>query len=201
MNPAVSSFILHPSSFSARGFTLAESLVASVVLAIAVVAVSGAIIASQKQSVMQEEDGSASMLARQLMEEVLSTPIVLSDGTSGQAGWPTVTDRSLYDTISDFNGYRDKVSTSTSHQMSTSGLTVASTGAKAPATVIAPAAATPQLLPQEYKRSVAVSLPTTLFGAAVTAGDLAIVTVTVEGGANGTKVQLTRLVSKVTYTR
>jgi len=187
----------------AGGFTLIESLIASVVLAIAVVAVSGAIMAAKKQASYQEHGGSAAMLARQLMEEVVATPILLPNGTGGQAGWPTVTDRSLYDTTLDFNGYTDVVSVSTLHSESSSAdnLSAASSSAKAPSTVVATADGAPTLLPEQYKRTVSVTCPTTMFGAAVTAGDFAIVKVTVEGGADGAKVELTRLVSKVSYTR
>jgi prepilin-type N-terminal cleavage/methylation domain-containing protein len=198
---ALSSHAFTSLRFLSAGFTLAESLVASVVLAIAVVAVSGAIIASQKQSLCQEESSAATMLGRQLLEEVLAKPLVLSNGTTGQPGWPSVTDRTLYDTTGDFDGYTDIVSVSTTRGANITNVSASSTGASAPATVVMPAAASPTLQPQQYKRTVAVTFPTSLFGTTVTAGDFAVVTVTVQGGANGTKVQLARLVSKVTYLR
>ncbi len=41
------------------------------------------------------------------MEEVTALPFDPPSGTTDQPGWPTVTDRTKYDTIDDFNGYTD----------------------------------------------------------------------------------------------
>jgi hypothetical protein len=82
-------------------------LLASVVLAIAVVGISGVLAASYQQSAVRGNTGTALSLARQLMEEVASEPMdppVLPD----QPGWSAgQTDRSRYDTVDDYDGYTD----------------------------------------------------------------------------------------------
>jgi type II secretory pathway pseudopilin PulG len=88
-----------------RGFTLAESLTASVVLAAAVIGISGSLSASYQQTAVHGDNASALDLARELMEEVAAKPFTVT-GTNA-SGWPAVTDRNLYDTIDDFNGYED----------------------------------------------------------------------------------------------
>lgn len=187
------------SSFSSA-FTLAESLVASVVLAVAVVTVSGAIVCSQQQTMMQEEDSAAVMLARQLMEEIESTPLVLADGTTGQSGWPGVTDRSLYDTGGDFNGYTDIASVSVQRGSSSESVAVAGT-ATPTVSVVTPGTTPPALSPQQYRRSVSVSYPSSAFGVAVNSGDFAVVSVSVQGGSASANVKLSRLMTRTTMTR
>jgi len=98
----------HP-SIHPRGFTLAESLTASVVLAVAVVGIASSLSASYQQTAVHEDHANALDLAKELMEEVSAKSFTVT-GTNAQ-GWPTVTDRSLYDTIDDFNGYTDSSST------------------------------------------------------------------------------------------
>jgi prepilin-type N-terminal cleavage/methylation domain-containing protein len=178
-----------------RGFTLAESLVAAVVLAITVVAVSGAIVASQKQTRVQQEDSTAVSLARTLMEEIASRPLSLPDGT---AGFPTVTDRSNYDTIDDFSGYTDVVSSRVYLTSSTSSASYSS--ALPPVTVVAAGPSGVSLQPGQYSRTVTVSYPTSIFGTTVTSGDFGLVTVTVTGAA-GSKVTLSRLYGSISVTR
>lgn len=173
-----SSFILHPS----RGFTLAESLTASVILAIAVLGVCTAILAAQHQQETQEEDTTAIALGRQLMEEVSSRQLSALDST---AGWPTVTNKANYDSIGDFNGYSDTVSIPIRRS---STLTDAGSFTSASPTVTVITGTPPTLTSQTYLRKITVSYPNTLFGSAVNAGDFAIVSVTVTGfGGNGAK--------------
>ena len=179
-------------------FTLAESLIASVVLAVAVVAVSGAIIASQQQTTVSQEDMIAISLARQLAEEAASRPLT----TDATPGWPTVTDYTQYDTINDFAGYTDKVSELI---YNTSTLTATGTFTSARPSATAVTAGTPTLARGEYSRVVSVTYPTSIFGKSVAggdfaAGDFAIVTVTVRG-YNGAVATLSRLQSKITVTR
>lgn len=190
-------------STSRRGFTLAESLTASVVLALAVVGVSGAIIASQQQTLAQQDNAVAITLARQLMEEIASTPVALSDGTTGASGWPTVTNRALYDTVDDFNGYRDVVTgTYQREQKLTGSEAVNATSAKPNSTVIPSASSLPMLGSNEYLRTVSVSFPTSAFGTTLSSGDLAAITVTVTSGrTGGGRVQLSRIVPRVTVVR
>jgi Tfp pilus assembly protein PilV len=89
-----------------RGFTLVEGLMASVILAAAVIGIAGSLGASYKQNSVTEDSGVALDLARELMEEVSAKPFDPPSGTNA-AGYPSVTDRKLYDTIDDYNGYHD----------------------------------------------------------------------------------------------
>ncbi|HEX8521792.1 MAG TPA: hypothetical protein VF669_06005 [Tepidisphaeraceae bacterium] len=89
-----------------RGFSLVEALMASVVLAAAVIGIGATLGATYKQTTVTEESGIALDLGRSLMEEVSAKPFEITSGTNA-AGWPSVTNRTLYDTIDDFNGYTD----------------------------------------------------------------------------------------------
>jgi prepilin-type N-terminal cleavage/methylation domain-containing protein len=100
--------LFHSRPLLARpGFTLAESLIASVVLAIAVIGISTSLSAAYKQNSVTGDSGVALGLARELMEEVTALPFDPPSGSTNQPGWPTITDRTQYDTIDDFNGYTD----------------------------------------------------------------------------------------------
>ena len=91
-----------------RGFTLAESLIASVVLAAAVIGIAGTLSASYHQSSVRGNLNTGLGLAQQLMEEVASKPLTAPNGTTDKPGWSSgQTDRSQYDTVDDFNGYTD----------------------------------------------------------------------------------------------
>jgi Tfp pilus assembly protein PilV len=181
------------------GFTLAESLTASVVLALAVVGVSGALIASQSQSTAQQDDAIAISLGRQLMEEIAVLPIVLANGTGGNAGWPAVTNKANYDTTGDFDGYRDMITANYERERGATGSEDFSATAATPSTaVIAPAATPPALTYGQYRRQVAVTNPT--FSVADTAGDFALVNVEVTS-ATGRHLRLSRLVAKTTFLR
>jgi type II secretory pathway pseudopilin PulG len=90
------------------GYTLAESLIASVVLAIAIVAIAGTLAASYQQNNVRGNTTTAINLAQQLMEEIAAKPIALPVGQTNKPGWQQgQTDRRLYDTIDDYNGYAD----------------------------------------------------------------------------------------------
>ncbi len=92
-----------------RGFTLVESLIASVVLAVAVVGIAGTIAASHQQSKDQIAVAEATRLARQLMEEISSRPFDVPAGSPSNAtGWSGGNpNRTLYDDVSDYHGYAD----------------------------------------------------------------------------------------------
>jgi prepilin-type N-terminal cleavage/methylation domain-containing protein len=184
-----------------RGFTLAESLVAAVVLAIAVVGVSGALIASQQQTRSQEDDGVAVSLGKQLLEEIASHPLVLGDGTTGQPGWPAVTDRSAYDTVGDFDGYRDLLSCSYERERSIGESESFNTlTANPPTTVIAPGATLDPLAKWQFRREVSLAYPTSAFGATFNAGDLVLVTVQVTS-ASGRQVKFSRIIARTSIYR
>src|SRR5215207_5072256 len=92
----------------AGGFTLAESLIASVVLAAAVVGIAGTLAASYQQDTVRGNITTAINLAQQLMEEIAARPLELTSGATNKPGWSSgQTDRRQYDTIDDYNGYTD----------------------------------------------------------------------------------------------
>lgn len=90
-----------------RGFTLAESMLAAVVLATAVVGVAGSIAAAHQQNRVLREQGTMLQAARSLLEEVSLLPVATS-GANQSNGWSGgETDRSAYDDVFDYNGYSD----------------------------------------------------------------------------------------------
>lgn len=186
--------VLRETSAARRGFTLAESLVASIILAIAVLGVCNAIVAAQKQLDMQEEDTTAIALGRQLMEQASALPLVLVDATPG---WPTVTSSGSYDTISDFAGYTDAVTIPIRRSGNLSDAGSFSTAAPSATPVTG---ARPTLSRQQYIREVSVTYPTSMFGAVISPGDMAVVTVTVTGGG-GNSTKLSRIFARNTLQR
>src|SRR5690348_4490218 len=70
----------------ARAFTLAEALIASVVLATAVVGLAGVLSVSSSQARAMDVDATSLALARQLMEEVLARPFD-PPAVNDRAGW------------------------------------------------------------------------------------------------------------------
>jgi Tfp pilus assembly protein PilV len=177
-----------------HGFTLAESLTASVILSISVLGVCTAIVAAQRQVDLQEEDTTAIVLARQIIEEAAALPLTASDAT---AGWPSVTNSANYDTIRDFDGYTDTVTVPIRR---TQTLSDAGTFSTAAPSVTAVTGSIPTLTKQQYLRQVSVTLPNTIFGTAISSGDFAVITVTVTSeGGNGT--MLSRVVARNTVQR
>lgn len=176
------------------GFTLAECLAASVVLALATVGVFGAILASQAQVDAQEDDTTAVDLGTQLMEKVAVLPLNASDAT---AGWPSVTTTSSYDSIGDYNGYADTVTVPIRR---TSTLSASGSFTTSSPTVTLVTSGTPTLTRQKYLRRVSVSYPTSIFGTTVTSGQFAIVKVSITGGG-GANIMLSRVISNLSVTR
>jgi prepilin-type N-terminal cleavage/methylation domain-containing protein len=94
-----------------RGFTLIESLIATVVLAVAVVGIAGTLASTYQQQKDQVSAAEATQLARQMMEEISGKPFAPPAG-SNVAGWSSGNrNREQYDEIADYNGLAD-VSTS-----------------------------------------------------------------------------------------
>jgi prepilin-type N-terminal cleavage/methylation domain-containing protein len=87
------------------GFTLIESLIASVVLAIAVVGIAGALGASFKQTSALDNDAAAVAVARALLEEAASKPFAASTAASKASAGNL--DRSTYTNVADYHGYHD----------------------------------------------------------------------------------------------
>lgn len=83
-----------------RALTLIESLLAMVILAFAVVAVTQAVVAGQMQTVDALHRARAMELAESLMEEVLRLPYA-----DPNAGGETV--RGNFDDLADFNGFTE----------------------------------------------------------------------------------------------
>ncbi len=138
-------------------FSIAEAMVASTVLAIAVVGIAGPLGAASEQAKVLNERGTALVLARELMEEIAAKPL-LDGGTTCHLGPESgETDRSKYDSADDYNGYYDSTT-------SLNNLSGQSVGFAAGAL---------------YSRDVTVQYRTTLSGTSAASGDFGFVTVSV----------------------
>jgi type II secretory pathway pseudopilin PulG len=163
-----------------RGFTLAECLIAAVVLAGAVIAISAALSAAYQQTSGQVQTSQAVTLAQQLMEEIASHPLRLPDGSGGQEGWSSgCRDRRLYDTVDDYNGYMDDSAV----MQTLDGQTLSAFDGAS------------------YVRSVSITMGARPAGhTAPPTGDTALVSVTVTPPA-GQSVTIQKLVAATTLTR
>lgn len=176
-------FRIQNSGFRIRnGFTLAESLIAVVVLMVAVGGIMAPISASYSQTRTVKQTTTAISLAQQLMDEVLSKPFVdptdLTTTLGPEANEP---DRTSFDNIDDYHGYHDTTnSTATDSMKTASGAAISWSG------------------DDVYSRSVSVEYRTTPDGPAAAAGDYLVVTVTVTMPHNH-KVSVARMVCR--YTR
>jgi type II secretory pathway pseudopilin PulG len=163
-----------------RGYTLFEAMLASVVLAIAVVGISSVLAASYQQSSIRGNTSTALSLARQLMEEIASMPLT-APVPPDQPGWSQgQKDRSQYDTVDDYDGYTDQ-----SSGITTPDGTVIDMGAGG-----------------SYTRSVKVTFNARPSGVPATApaSDFDLVTVTVTM-PHGQQVSVSQLMTKATLVR
>lgn len=175
------------------GFTLVEAMIASAVLAIAMIAIGGSLSATVQQSAVVEQDSTALLLARELMEEITAKPYMDPDsGTittatvaaANQAAaraaslGSTIPPRASYNDVGDYNGYSDTID-STHLATSLQGSTASVTNNRS------------------YTRSVSIQFSTTVNGSAVTSGDYALITVTVTA-PDGHCVQISRLATNTT---
>jgi len=149
-------------------------MIASVVLAIAVIGVATTIAASHQQTGAVESDAVAVAAARQLMEEIAAKPLVATDATPGWSGG--VQDRFNYDTINDYGGF-----TESSPVFTLEGQKL-------------------QVGADDYVRTVRITYPTTVFGTTAEAGEFALVEVTVRG-SQGKGCTLQRLVARTVRER
>lgn len=92
---------------ASRGFSLAESMIAVVILAVAVTAVAGVLHAARSQSAITADASTAQELARQLMEEITSRPYADPDGPSRLGPEAGETQRVLFDNVDDYHAYAD----------------------------------------------------------------------------------------------
>jgi Tfp pilus assembly protein PilV len=84
-----------------RGFMLLEAMIASVVLAVAAIGIASLLLAAHEQQQTIQETNTATLLARQLMEEIAAKPL----GTYPPTSIPT--SRSQFTTASQYSGYSD----------------------------------------------------------------------------------------------
>jgi len=141
----------HSSLRRRPAFSVVEALVASAVLAIAVIGVAGPLTASSEHASVARERGGALTLARQLMEQIAAHPLRNGAPTPLGPTLPYEDSPAKYDTIGDFNGYLD-----------TPAPPQATTGNNA-----------------TYTRSVTVEYRTASFDPSPNVTDFALVTVTV----------------------
>jgi len=165
-----------------RGFTLAEALLAVVVLSVAVGGIMAPISASYQQTRTVKQTTTAISLAQQLLDEILSKPFVdptdLSTTLGPEADEPS---RASFDNIDDYNGYHDSTGSNASDAMKTSsGAAVTWSG------------------DDVYSRNVSVEYRATADGPAVASGDYLVVTVKVTMPHNH-QVSVQRMVCR--YTR
>lgn len=156
-----------------RGFSVAEGLIASTILAMAVVGIAGPLGAASEQGKLLRERATALTLARELMEEIAAKPLLDGGTTCHQGPESGETSRALYDSADDYHNYHD----STTDLRDLSGHALA--------------------YPTDsvYTRDVTVEYRTTPAGAGTTSGDFGVATVTVTTPHKLT-VQVTRLLCK-----
>jgi prepilin-type N-terminal cleavage/methylation domain-containing protein len=107
INPA---FIRRRDVRTTGGFTLAECLIASVVLAIAVLGICGALTAATRQTEAMEVEAHCLSMARQLMEQIAACAFD-PPASNDHPGWGAANaDSWQYDDIKDFNGYDEDTS-------------------------------------------------------------------------------------------
>lgn len=92
---------------ASRGVSLVDAILASVLLATAVVAISTALVAGAQQTYEAVDGRRGTELAESLMEEILSLPYSDPGGASlpgPEAGEPT---RASFDNVDDYHGYSE----------------------------------------------------------------------------------------------
>jgi len=83
-------------------------MIASVILAVAVVGIAGMLAATYQQSKEQTSAAEATQLARQLMEEISSKAFEAATGDPVAPGYTAGnTNRAQYDELADYNGFTD----------------------------------------------------------------------------------------------
>src|SRR3954471_4242191 len=146
-----------------NAFTLAEALIAVMVLMVAVGGIMAPISASYQQTRTVKQTTTAISLAKQLLDEILSKPFVdpsdLSTTLGPEADEPS---RASFDNIDDYHGYHDTTSSNAADAMKTAtGAAITWSG------------------DDVYSRNVTVEYRATRDGPAVASGDYLVVTVKV----------------------
>jgi Tfp pilus assembly protein PilV len=153
----------HRRDARATAFTLAEGMMAVVVLAMAVGAMMGPITASYQQTRTVKQTTTAISMAQQLLDEIVSKPFVDPTDLSMTLG-PEADElgRSSFDNIDDYHGYHDSTDTTAADSMKTAaGATITWDSNDI------------------YSRAVTVEYRATPDGPAVAAGDYLMVSVKV----------------------
>lgn len=164
-------------STTRRAFTLAECLIATAILGIAVAGVTAPINATYQQIRMAEEMATAASLCRQLLDEITARPLAEpADGTTSLGKENGESTRDTFDNVDDYDHYTD----TTDSLLGLDGKAIAWNN-RGP-----------------YQRQVRVEYRSTPQGPKADSGDFALVTVTVTG-PSGTVATAKRLVT--TYVR
>jgi len=157
------------------GFTLAECLIASVVLAITVLGICGALTAATRQTEAMEVDACSLSLARQMIEEIASRGFD-PPASNDQPGWAAGNaNSSQYDDIADFDGVDEQVAALASPERLTDTIS--------------------------FRRQVSVQFRATPSGAINPAGDFALISVTITPDSHGEPFTLHRLAARYTTVR
>lgn len=160
------------------GLTLAESLIAAVVLAIAVVGIMAPIGASHTQARVSKDSSTLASLGRQLMDEIVARPFVDPSDKSATLGAesdePT---RAYFDNVDDFHGFMDSSDGSAGPKFSGMDGAELSIGSGV------------------FKRSVTVQYREGPAGPPAASGDYALVSVVVEA-EGGQRLVMQRLVTR-----
>ena len=157
-----------------KAFTLAECLIASVVLSVSVIGVAATLSASHAQTSNVANESQAVTICGSSWRK--SQPSRSLRRTRRRAG-RLESDRSKYDSVMDYSGYSDESPFPTLEGDS------ATVSSKVP-----------------FSRQVTIAEPATLFGAAVTPGDAVMVTVDAQDTL-GRGATLHRLVTPITTVR
>jgi MSHA pilin protein MshD len=99
------------SSSAQQGFTLLEVLIASVILSLAVAALSQAIVSGQSHAYDSLHRMRAMALAQSLMEEIIALPYRDPQGTTAAGPDAGENRRDRFDNMDDFHGYTETAGT------------------------------------------------------------------------------------------
>lgn len=91
----------------ARGFTLAEALLAAVILALAVTAMTMPFTAAAANEVVETRRTLAAALAQEMMEEILVKPFEDPQGGGGVGPEVGEAARAGFDNVDDYDGYNE----------------------------------------------------------------------------------------------
>jgi len=90
-----------------RGFTLLEALLAAVILATSITAVTMPMTIVTVNDADESRQALATSLVHELMEEILARPFYDPQGTSGPGPEVGETHRGLFDNVDDYHGYTE----------------------------------------------------------------------------------------------